>query len=50
MEDSLQPILLPFICPKCGKIVVWTLPGATVYCKQCKTWISKPEKEITITA
>lgn len=50
MKNHLQPVLLPFICHKCGKIVIWTLPGASVYCKQCNTWISQPAKEVIITA
>ena len=50
MKESLQPILLPFICHECGKVVTWTLPRASVYCKKCKTWINQPAKEAIITA
>ncbi len=31
--------LLQFICPKCGKELVWTLETAKVQCNHCFKWI-----------
>jgi len=42
--------LLQFICPKCGKELVWTLDKAEVQCNKCFKWIkakdikSKPKR------
>lgn len=41
--------LLQFLCPKCGKELVWTLETAKVQCNKCFKWITakdlKPESK-----
>ncbi len=31
--------LIQFICPKCGKELVWALETAKVQCNGCFTWV-----------
>lgn len=52
MNNQAQPLLVPFICDKCGKVLAWALPEATVCCKQCGKWVNhagvkSQEKAIT---
>lgn len=39
-DNQTQPLLVPFTCDKCGKILAWALPEATVLCKHCGKWIA----------
>jgi DNA-directed RNA polymerase subunit RPC12/RpoP len=34
-----QPLLVPFICARCGKELVWASVTANVYCKSCRCWV-----------
>ncbi len=40
MNMQAQPLLVPFKCDKCGKVLAWALPEATVCCKQCGKWVT----------
>ena len=47
MNNQTQPELVPFTCDKCGKVLAWALPEATVCCKKCGKWVANPiEKSI----
>ncbi|MCX7780540.1 MAG: hypothetical protein N2491_06440 [Negativicutes bacterium] len=39
-----QPLLVPFICSRCGRELVWACVAANVYCPACKHWV-KPSGE-----
>ncbi|WP_169716787.1 hypothetical protein [Sporomusa acidovorans] len=43
MNNQTQPLLVPFTCDKCGKLLTWTLPDALVCCKQCGKWIASSD-------
>ena len=40
-----QPLLVPFICSKCRKELVWASVAANVFCPACRVWV-KPSGEI----
>ncbi|MDF2565131.1 MAG: hypothetical protein K0Q53_1526 [Massilibacillus sp.] len=53
MDNQAQPLLVPFKCDKCGKVLAWALPEATVCCKQCGKWVNnsaEKNRENAITA
>lgn len=37
LESELE--LVNFICDKCGRILVQTLPAARVLCRKCDHWV-----------
>ncbi|QDR79218.1 hypothetical protein [Sporomusa termitida] len=47
MNNQTQPLLVPFKCDKCGRVLAWTLPEATVCCKQCGKWINNTGEKST---
>jgi Zn finger protein HypA/HybF involved in hydrogenase expression len=40
MEDNLQPAF----CPKCKKVITESLPGTSVLCPKCHSWVKIPSK------
>lgn len=44
-NNQAQPLLVPFTCDKCGKVLAWALPGAMVCCKQCGKWVTNPNEK-----
>ena len=40
-----QPLLVPFVCPKCRKEVAWANVTANVFCPACRCWL-RPSGEI----
>ncbi|HWR07541.1 hypothetical protein [Sporomusa sp.] len=47
MNNQAQPLLVPFKCDKCGKVLAWALPEATVCCKQCGKWVNNSAEKNT---
>lgn len=45
MSRKAEPELVPFRCPRCGRLVVWALGGATVRCPKCGTWFTSSKGE-----
>jgi len=40
-----QPLLVPFVCSKCNKELVWATIAANVFCPSCHIWV-KPSGEV----
>jgi NMD protein affecting ribosome stability and mRNA decay len=38
-EDDIIPKLLEFVCPKCGRQLVWAPERSSVLCNGCYKWI-----------
>ncbi|HML89082.1 MAG TPA: hypothetical protein PKA28_11615 [Methylomusa anaerophila] len=36
--------LVHFVCEKCGRMLVWTLPSAQVLCQQCGQWVRQQQR------
>lgn len=40
-----KPRLIPFVCEKCGRLILQTLHCAQVWCRECRRWVSAGEHE-----
>jgi len=48
IEDEVKaPVLVPYKCPICGKIVAWTLSRAKCRCPVCKKWFAYSEAAVS---
>lgn len=41
MKRETRLNLVPFRCPSCGRLVVWTLSGAKAFCPRCRVWFTE---------
>ncbi|MGE5593431.1 MAG: hypothetical protein ACM3X3_07090 [Betaproteobacteria bacterium] len=47
MKRETDSKLVPFRCPRCGRLVAWTLSGAKVFCPRCKVWFEAEDGRIS---
>lgn len=39
-KNQQGPLMVQFICPKCGTRLAWASPAAVMSCPQCGKWVT----------
>lgn len=47
MRRETNPKLVPFRCPRCRRLVAWSLSGAKAFCPRCKVWFKAENDRIS---
>ncbi|MEG6585293.1 hypothetical protein [Dendrosporobacter sp. 1207_IL3150] len=46
-EEIRTPVLVPYKCPICGKLVAWAISRAQCRCPDCKKWFAYCEASVS---
>lgn len=44
-KQALSPLMVQFVCPKCGTQLAWALPTAVISCPKCGKWVTDDNRQ-----